>query len=451
MFSRLRSFLATMTRRERFEDSLDEEVRFHLDAYAEDLVRSGVPRREAIRRACIHFGSVEGVKDDCRQARGLRLADEVARDTKHAGRFLRRNPGFGLVTIATLGLGIGATVLVFSIIDAWLFRPLSFPEPDRLTISVYATRERPSEPAVFVLYRDYLSWKERSRSFQAMAAVFPRTYLMGGHRGHRHRRRPGGDRGVLPDVGGVGAAGPDVLRRGRGRRTRHSAEPRTVGAPVRGIRRGHRDVGRAQRRAARGHRRDAPRVRAADARSGDRFRAVDAVPARGAGIHPRRNGWRRRARPASLRNFDCGRPAGADGDSPRQRIGLRAKRRGLRRAGRIAPGGQHANGPADARHRGRRGGLPAVDRLHEHRRVVARTRAGPGARGGDSGRPRGRPHAPRRAVSRGEPAPGLHRRGLRPGAGDGCDPPVHGVESARRVAGPRRSGSMRGRWSSLLR
>ena len=179
MFSRLRSFLTAWTRRERFEDSLDEEVRFHLDAYADDLVRSGVPRREALRHARIHFGSVEGVKDDCRQARGLRLADEIARDTKHAGRFLHRNPGLGLVAIATLGLSIGATVLVFSIVDAWLFRPLTFPEPDSPTISVYATRERPSEPAVFVLYRDYLSWKERSRSFESMSAVFPRTYLVG--------------------------------------------------------------------------------------------------------------------------------------------------------------------------------------------------------------------------------------------------------------------------------
>ena len=179
MFSRLYSFLTAWTRRERFEDSLDEEVRFHLGAYTEDLIRSGVPRREAARRARIHFGSVEGMKDDCRQARGLRLADELARDTKHAGRFLRRNPGFAAVATATLALSIGATVVVFSIIDAWLFRPLDFPEPDRLTISVYATRERPSEPAVFVLYRDYLSWKERSRSFESMAAVFPRTHLMG--------------------------------------------------------------------------------------------------------------------------------------------------------------------------------------------------------------------------------------------------------------------------------
>ena len=75
MYSRLHSFLTAWTRRERFEDYLDEEMRFHLDACAEELVRSGVPRREALRRARIHFGSVEGMKDDCRQERGLRLAD----------------------------------------------------------------------------------------------------------------------------------------------------------------------------------------------------------------------------------------------------------------------------------------------------------------------------------------------------------------------------------------
>ena len=113
-------------------------------------------RREAVRRARVGFGNIEGAKDACRQARGLRLADELARDMKQGGRFLRRNPGFAAVAVATLGLSIGATVVVFSIIDAWLFRPLNLPEPDRLAVSVYATRERPSEPAVFVLYRDCL-------------------------------------------------------------------------------------------------------------------------------------------------------------------------------------------------------------------------------------------------------------------------------------------------------
>ena len=95
MFSRLRSFLATWTRREGFEESLDEEVRFHLEAHAEDLIRAGVPAGEAWRRARVHFGSVEGVKDGCRQAYGLRLADEaghVMTNIRLALRMLLKTP-----------------------------------------------------------------------------------------------------------------------------------------------------------------------------------------------------------------------------------------------------------------------------------------------------------------------------------------------------------------------
>ena len=84
MFSRLRSFLTAWTRRDRLEDALDEEVRFHLDAHAEALFRAGVSRREAVRRARIHFGGIEGVKDDCRHARGLRLIDEAERLVRSA-------------------------------------------------------------------------------------------------------------------------------------------------------------------------------------------------------------------------------------------------------------------------------------------------------------------------------------------------------------------------------
>ncbi len=79
MLSRPRSLLAAWTRRDRFEDVLDEEVRFHLEACTAELVRAGVPRREAARRARVQFGSIERAKDECRRARGLRLADELER------------------------------------------------------------------------------------------------------------------------------------------------------------------------------------------------------------------------------------------------------------------------------------------------------------------------------------------------------------------------------------
>ena len=135
MLSRLRSFLIAWTRRERFEDSLDEEVRFHLDAYAEDLVRSGVRGREARRRARVHFGSVEGVKDGCRQARGLRLADELERllaNIRLAVRMLVKTPIVTSVAVLSLALGIGANAAIFSLYSQLLLRPLPVVEPERL-------------------------------------------------------------------------------------------------------------------------------------------------------------------------------------------------------------------------------------------------------------------------------------------------------------------------------
>ena len=132
MFSRVRSFLTAWNRRERFEDGLDDEVRFHLDAYTEDLVRSGIPRREAARRARVHFGSVERMKDDCRHARGLRLADELRQDVRYALRGLRRSPLFAWIAIASLALGIGANTAIFSFADAILMQRLPVTEPDRL-------------------------------------------------------------------------------------------------------------------------------------------------------------------------------------------------------------------------------------------------------------------------------------------------------------------------------
>ena len=134
MFLRLGSFLTTWIRRERFEDALDEELRFHLEAYAEDLVRSGVPRREAVRRARIHFGSVEGVKDDCRHARGLWLADECRQDLRYALRGLFRQPGFSLTATLTLALGLGLAIGLFAVVDAVLLRPLPFADQDELVV-----------------------------------------------------------------------------------------------------------------------------------------------------------------------------------------------------------------------------------------------------------------------------------------------------------------------------
>jgi putative ABC transport system permease protein len=100
------------------------------------------------------------------------VMDDFLRDLKHALRVLRRNPGFAATVLVTLAIAIGATVTVFSIVDAWLFRPLRFPDAQRLVIAFAAQPNRPTEPAVWLPYREYLEWKARSRSFASISAAF---------------------------------------------------------------------------------------------------------------------------------------------------------------------------------------------------------------------------------------------------------------------------------------
>ncbi|HEY6291554.1 MAG TPA: ADOP family duplicated permease [Terriglobia bacterium] len=132
MFRRIRSLLRALTSRRDFEAGMNEELRFHIEQYAEDLMRSGVPREEALRRARIEFGGLNTVKGDCRQARGLYLFDELARELRYPVRVLRKTPGFTTTALLTLALCLGANLTIFAVIDAILVRPLPFPDAGRL-------------------------------------------------------------------------------------------------------------------------------------------------------------------------------------------------------------------------------------------------------------------------------------------------------------------------------
>jgi len=138
MLKRLRSLLRVLTARSDFENGMTEELRFHIEQYTDDLVRSGVSQEEAARRARIEFGSLNSVKGDCREARGLHLFDELLRELTYAARLLRKTPGFTVTALLTLAVCLGANLTIFAVIDSVLLRPLPFPQPARL-VTVFNT------------------------------------------------------------------------------------------------------------------------------------------------------------------------------------------------------------------------------------------------------------------------------------------------------------------------
>src|SRR3984893_11292635 len=132
MLKRWRSLFRVLTRRRAFEDGMSEELRFHIEQYTDDLVRSGVSPEKAARLAQIELGSFTNVKRDCREAFGLHLVDEFRRELRYAARLLRKTPGFTVTALLTLAVCFGANLTIFAVMDSVLLRPLPFPEPARL-------------------------------------------------------------------------------------------------------------------------------------------------------------------------------------------------------------------------------------------------------------------------------------------------------------------------------
>jgi predicted permease len=133
ILSRIRSLFRAVFHRNLMEDDMRNELQFHLDAYAGDLMaKRGLSREEAMRQARIKFGSIDKCAEAAREARGLRFVDVFRQNAQYAFRQFLQNPGFMLTAVLTLALGIGANTAIYSIHYMVMQRPLNVSQPEQL-------------------------------------------------------------------------------------------------------------------------------------------------------------------------------------------------------------------------------------------------------------------------------------------------------------------------------
>jgi predicted permease len=162
--------------RAEMEAELDEELRFHLEKEIEQNVRRGMSRDEARRAAHVSFGGVELIKEECRDVRGIRPLKDLWQDLRYAVRVLLKRPGFTLVAVATLALGVGADTAIFSVVNAVLLRPLPYPEPERL-VTPLGEKDDP-RARTNVSYPDFQDWREQTQTLEALAAYTNSSMLL---------------------------------------------------------------------------------------------------------------------------------------------------------------------------------------------------------------------------------------------------------------------------------
>jgi predicted permease len=166
MFTDLAHRLRSLLRRRTEEQELDGELDFHLERLIDRHIASGRAPDEAVRRARLEMGGFELAREEHRDARGVRLLEDLGSDLRYAVRQVTRSPGVAAIAVLCLGLGIGANTSMFSALNSVLFRPLPGTDPGRLSMLVRGTSAHFSYP-------DFQDLQARARLLAGLTASFP--------------------------------------------------------------------------------------------------------------------------------------------------------------------------------------------------------------------------------------------------------------------------------------
>jgi predicted permease len=168
----LRSALRSVVRRKRVEEELNEEIQYHLERQIDEGVKAGLAPEEARYAALRAMGAIDKSKEECRDQRSANLAGEFVGDLRYAGRALRRSPGFALLAIAIMALGIGANTAVFTVVNGVLLKPLPYAGADRI-VTLSTAFHTTGTTQGMVSIANFRDWRDQSSSFEAMATYRP--------------------------------------------------------------------------------------------------------------------------------------------------------------------------------------------------------------------------------------------------------------------------------------
>jgi predicted permease len=181
-FHQLWMSFVMLFRRGRAGDELDHELQFHIEQQIAENRMAGMSEEEARQAALREFGNPTALRDEARETWQWNGLEQLLRDVRQSTRSLLRTPGFSLVAIAVLALGIGANVALFTLVNSVLLKPLPFPHSERL-VRVYESDSRGRFSYNIVAGGDFAEWRTGARSFEQLAIQKQITYSLSGTQG----------------------------------------------------------------------------------------------------------------------------------------------------------------------------------------------------------------------------------------------------------------------------
>ena len=157
-----------------FDRQLDDELRSHVEAETDDLIRAGVPRDEAKRRAMATFGGFDRWREEARETRLGHRLEILGHDLKLAVRGLRHSPSYTVPAGATIALGVAALATISTLAYDILLRPLPYAEPSRL-VAVYERNIPRKGDRNVVSGVAFFAWRQRSRTMDSVSGIMPDT------------------------------------------------------------------------------------------------------------------------------------------------------------------------------------------------------------------------------------------------------------------------------------